>query len=189
MILPDHEIRSAIADGRLGFTPTLLDEQIGPASIDLRLSNTFRVFRPGRITVIDPRSGIPPEYLETLTLDADTPFVLHAGEFVLAATVEYVKIPDDLAGRVEGKSTLARFGILVHSAGYVDPGYEGVLTLEISNRLEIAVQLYPGMYICQIAIEKLSSAAACPYHARPRALYLGDRGPTEARTANLFPRT
>jgi dCTP deaminase len=114
---------------------------------------------------------------------------LHPNSFVLAATLEYVKVPSDLVLRVEGKSTLARMGILVHTAGFVDPGFEGTLTLEISNQSEIPVALYPGMYICQIAVEYLSSPAEVPYNKRKKSLYSKQKYPQVAKLENLFDKT
>lgn len=187
MIYPDHELSRCIREGRLTITPELLPEQIGPASIDLRLSSRFRVFRPGKIIAIDPLEGIPSDYLESRDLEPHEYFVLRPHEFVLAATMEYVKVGPDIVGRLEGKSTLARMGILVHSAGFVDPGYAGTLTLEISNQGSASVLLRPGMYICHLAIHQLSSPAKCPYNVRKRSSYCGDQGPTPPRMENLFP--
>ena len=188
MILSDRDLKRAICDGRLRFSPDLLDEQIGPASIDLRLGCEFKIFRPGRYVAIDPKQGtIPLDYLESITRSREEAFVLHPNQFVLASTHESVRLADDLALRVEGKSTLARMGILVHAAGFVDPGYEGTLTLEITNNGPLVVYLWPGMYICQVAAQQLSSSAECPYNRRKHPLYMGDRGPTGPRTNNLFP--
>lgn len=188
MILSDQDLKCAIRDGRLRFSPDLLDEQIGPASIDLRLGCEFKVFRPGRYVAMDPKKEIPLDYLELITRGREEPFVLHPNQFVLASTYECVKVADDLSMRVEGKSTLARMGIMVHAAGYVDPGFEGALTLEIANNGPVAVYLHPGMYICQVAVGKLTSPAECPYNQRKRSLYMGDRGPMAPKTNNLFPR-
>ncbi|OGY58804.1 MAG: dCTP deaminase, partial [Candidatus Colwellbacteria bacterium RIFCSPHIGHO2_12_FULL_43_12] len=119
-------------------------------------------------------------------LKDDEPFIIHPGNFVLASTKEYVKLGDDVAMKVEGKSSLARMGILVHTAGFVDPGFEGTLTLEISNQSNVAVALYPNMYICQVAVYRLSSPAETPYNKRKKSLYLKQKQPTEVRTKNLF---
>ena len=112
--------------------------------------------------------------------------MVHPNNFVLASTLESIKVSDDMVVRVEGKSSLARMGILVHTAGFIDPGFEGDITLEISNQSNIAVAIYPGMYICQIACEPLSSRAEVPYNKRKKSLYSNQKGPVEANTSNLF---
>lgn len=124
--------------------------------------------------------------MEKIIRTAREPFILHPHNFVLASTREYLVVPDDHVVNVEGKSTLARMGILVHTAGFVDPGFEGALTLEISNNADLPVLLYPGMYICQIAVHTMSSPAERPYNVRKKSLYTGDTGPAAARTKNLF---
>lgn len=185
MVLSDRDLAALVANGELKFRPQLASDQIGPASVDLKLGNTFMVFRPGRYVELDPKKGLPADYMETIVL-RKRPFILHPGNFVLASTREYLTVPDNYVVNVEGKSTLARMGILVHTAGFVDPGFEGSLTLEISNHADLPVLLHPGMYICQIAVHALSSAAARPYHKRAKSLYRKDRGPAAARTKNLF---
>lgn len=185
MILSDRDLKAIIASGELTFRPKLAADQIGPASIDLRLGNTFLVFRPGRYVELDPKKALPADYMERIVL-RDRPFILHPGNFVLASTREYLNVPDSYVVHVEGKSTLARMGILIHTAGFVDPGYEGTLTLEVSNHADLPVLLHPGMYVCQIAVHVLSSSAIRPYSKRAKSLYRKNRGPAAARTKNLF---
>lgn len=185
MILSDRDLKTIVAKGKLTFRPKLDADQIGPASIDLRLGDTFMIFQPGRHVELDPKKGLPADFMEKIVLRG-RPFILHPGNFVLASTREYLKVPDDYVVCVEGKSTLARMGILIHAAGFVDPGYEGSLTLEVSNHADLPVLLHPGMYICQIAVHALSSPAARPYNKRKKSLYRKDRGPAAAQTRNLF---
>ncbi|OGY59704.1 MAG: dCTP deaminase [Candidatus Colwellbacteria bacterium RIFCSPHIGHO2_12_FULL_44_17] len=186
-MLSDRDIKVVINEGKLVFTPALNSDQIGPASVDLKLDNTFLIFRPERNLELDPRKGLPTDLMDKVTLKEGDPFILHPRSFVLAATKEQMRVPNDLVLRVEGKSTLARMGILVHTAGFVDPGFDGPITLEISNHSGLPVLLYPGMYICQIAIHRLSSPAEVPYNKRKKSLYKGDpKGPTAAKTGNLF---
>ena len=187
MILSDRDIKKLIKNGKLIFKPKLTKDQIGPASIDLKLGPIFKSFNVAKHHLLDIKRGLPNhEFIITTHLKKDKPYILHPNSFVLAATLEYVRVPDDIVLRVEGKSTLARMGILVHTAGFVDPGFEGTLTLEISNQSELPVALYPGMYICQIAVEYLSSPAEIPYNKRKKSLYSKQKEPTVAKTKNLF---
>ena len=186
MILSDRDIKAAIKEEQLSFTPNLQPDQIGPSSIDLKLSPVFKLFNLTSNSLLDVRKGIPDNFLITHTVEKDSPFILHPNNFVLASTVEYIKIPDNMAVRVEGKSSLARMGILVHTAGFCDPGFEGTITLEISNQSNLAIAIYPDMYICQIAIEQLSSPAEVPYNKRKKSIYMKQTGPTGADTKNLF---
>lgn len=186
MILSDRDLKKAIKRKRLVFKPTLDAAQIGPASIDLKLSPDFKVFTVNRLSLLDPKKGLPKDFMENHRIGPNESFVLHPGSFVLASTREYIKVPDDLLVRVEGKSTLARMGILVHTAGFVDPGFEGAITLEISNQSNVAVALYPGMYICQIAAHLLSSPAEVPYNKRKKSLYHRSRTTVQANPKNLF---
>lgn len=190
-MLSDRDLRAAVRNGELAFTPRIRQSQIGPASIDLRLGKKFMVFKLGRAVCLDPKQGLPKEHMEAYVLENGKPFVLHPNAFVLTSTWEYIKVGSNLAVRVEGKSTLARMGILVHTAGFVDPGYEGPITLEISNHSGLPVLLYSGMYICQVAVHELSSPAEVPYNLRKRSAYKKDThnkngGPTPANTKNLF---
>jgi dCTP deaminase len=186
MILSDRDIKKTIKEGKLVFKPKLKASQIGPASIDLKLSSIFKVFNIEKQSLIDPKKGLPKDYMKTYRLKSNEQFILHPNSFILASTVEYIKVPNNISVRVEGKSTLARMGILVHTAGFIDPGFEGTITLEISNQSNLAVVLYPGMYICQVAVEYLTSPAENPYNKRGKSLYMGQKNPTQADTKNLF---
>ena len=186
MILSDKDIRKAIKDGRVSFSPELDEDQIGPASIDLKLDGSFKVFNTARLSLIDVRKKLPDEFLEDVHRDANDPFIIHPNDFVLASTKEKISVGDNLVVRVEGKSSLARIGILVHTAGFIDPGFEGMITLEISNQSKIAVTLYPDMFICQVAIHQMTSKADEPYNKRKKSLYMHQKGPVSASTSNLF---
>lgn len=188
MILSDRDTKRYIKKRKLRFSPKLSDDQIGPASIDLKLGNVFKTFRPERYLSLDIKKGIPLEYLETIIVKDDSPFILHPHMFVLAATKEYVAVPDDISMKVEGKSTLGRVGLLVHTAGFVDPGFEGHITLELSNQSNLPITIYPGMYICQVDCHMMSSPAEVPYNKRKKSLYSKQRGPVAPNTKNLFER-
>ncbi|MGC9046516.1 MAG: dCTP deaminase [Minisyncoccia bacterium] len=187
MILSDRDIKKIIKEKRLIFKPHLNSDQIGPASIDLKLGSILKSFNIAKHYLLDTKRGFPNKnFIVTHHLKSNEHYILHPNSFVLAATYEYIIVPNDLILRVEGKSTLARMGILVHTAGFVDPGFEGTLTLEISNQSELPVALYPGMYICQIAVEYLSSPAEIPYNKRKKSLYSKQKEPTVAKIKNLF---
>lgn len=187
MLLSDKDIKKVIQEGKLIFKPAISKDQIGPASIDLKLGSTFKFFDVSSQYLLDTKKGFPKNhFIITKKIKKNEPYILHPNSFVLAATKEYLIVPDNLALKVEGKSTLARMGILVHTAGFVDPGFEGTLTLEISNQSELPVALYPDMYICQIAIETLSSPAETPYNKRKKSLYAKSIGPAVAKLDNLF---
>ena len=186
MVLSDRDLKKIIKQKKLVFIPALKPDQIGPASIDLKLHNEFKLFHINKLCLLDPKKGLPHEFMSTERKKDGEAFILHPNEFVLASTKEYVKVPDYILLRVEGKSTLARMGILVHTAGFVDPGFEGTLTLEISNQANLPVAIYPDMYICQIAVEYLSSPAEVPYNLRKKSLYSKARGPMAAKSKNLF---
>jgi dCTP deaminase len=181
MILSDRDIRGEIKAGRIVIDPYLPDA-VQPSSVDLHLGNRFRVFRNNRTAVIDPRIE-QPELTELVEISGDEPFVLHPGEFVLGATFERVALPDDLVARLEGRSSLGRMGLMIHStAGYVDPGWEGTLTLELSNVANLPIKLYDGMKIGQISFQRLSSAAEVPYgDKRIGSRYRGQTDPTASR--------
>ena len=187
MILSDRDIKKTIEEGKLVFKPKLDADQIGPASIDLKLSPIFKIFQTEKQSLLDIRKGLPKEFMKTYKMkDKNDYFVIHPKDFILASTIEYIKVPDNMMVRVEGKSSLARMGLLVHTAGFVDPGFEGTLTLEISNQSNLAVTLYPEMYICQIAVQYLSSASEVPYNKRKKSLYMKQKEPTEVKIKNLF---
>ena len=178
MILSDRDIREQIGSGRIEIEPFTPDA-VQPSSVDLHLDSRFRVFRNNRYPYIDVRQE-QPELTELLEINGDEPFVLHPGEFVLGSTLERVALPDDLVGRLEGKSSLGRLGLLIHStAGYVDPGWDGNLTLELSNVANLPIALYQGMKIGQISFQKLSSPVEVAYgDARIGSKYRGQRDPT-----------
>ena len=161
-VLADRDIRSALQAGRIRvdpYDPACLQ----PSSIDLHLDREFRVFRNNRYAFIDVREP-QPDLTELLAVRDDEPFILHPGEFVLGQTLEWVELPDDLVARLEGKSSLGRLGLLIHStAGYVDPGWKGNLTLELSNVANLPIKLYDGMKIGQISFQRLSSPAEVAY--------------------------
>lgn len=176
MLLSDRDITTAISDGRLGIDP--FDEaNIQPSSIDVRMDNLFRVFNNSRYTHIDPKQEMP-DLTTMVEVEEGEPFVLHPGEFVLAATLETFSLPDDLAGRLEGKSSLGRLGLLTHStAGFIDPGFSGHITLELSNVANLPITLWPGMKVGQLALFKMSSAAETPYgSSKLGSKYQGQRG-------------
>ena len=186
MILSDGDIRKAIADGNIGIEP--FDESdVQPSSVDLHVDRLFRTFNNHRHSFIDVKE--PMEKLTELIEVADGErFILHPGEFVLGSTTEYVQLPNDLVARLEGKSSLGRLGLLIHStAGYVDPGFEGHLTLELSNVANLPITIYPGMKIGQISFFQLTSPAVHPYgSAEVGSKYQGQRGPTPSRYFENF---
>ena len=186
MVLSDHTIKEEIAAGRLVFDP-YDEELVQPSSVDMRVDRTFRVFNNSRYPFIDVRK--PMENLtELVTVGDDEPFVLHPGEFVLGQTLERVRLPDDLVARLEGKSSLGRLGLLIHStAGYVDPGWNGYLTLELSNVANLPITIYPGMKIGQISFFRLTTPADAPYGSNEAgSKYQGQRGPTASRFFEEF---
>ena len=178
MVLSDRDIRAEIAAGRIVIDP-YLPEAVQPSSVDLHLDRRFRVFRNSRYPFIDVRAD-QPELTELVEIGGDDPFILHPGEFVLGSTFERVALPNDLVARLEGKSSLGRLGLLIHStAGYVDPGWEGNLTLELSNVANLPITLYDGMKIGQISFQRLSSPAEVSYgEASIGSKYRGQRDPT-----------
>ena len=182
MLLSDRDIRSEIEAGRVGVEPYEA-KMIQPSSIDVRLDKFFRVFENHKYEVIDP-SLEQPELTREIEVKSNEHFILHPGEFVLASTYEVVTLPDDIAGRLEGKSSLGRLGLLTHStAGFIDPGFSGHITLELSNVANLPVKLFPGMKIGQLCLIKLSSSAEHPYgSALYGSRYQGQRGPTPSRS-------
>ena len=188
MLLSDRDIRAEVGAGRLAVEPWD-DALVQPSSVDVRLDRFFRVFNNSRYTHIDPAQQ--QDDLTTLVEpDGDEPFVLHPGEFVLGSTLEILSLPDDLAGRLEGKSSLGRLGLLTHStAGFIDPGFDGHITLELSNVANLPITLWPGMKIGQLCLFRLSSAAEHPYgSAVYGSRYQGQRGPTPSRSHLNFRR-
>jgi dCTP deaminase len=185
VILSDRDIRKQIDSGRLVIEP--FDERmIQPSSVDLRVDRTFRIFANTRYPYIDVRQP-----MEDLTEEVDVKdgeaFILHPGEFVLGSTLESVTLPDDLVARIEGKSSLGRLGLLIHStAGFVDAGWSGHLTLELSNVANLPITIYPGMKIGQLCLFEMTSPAERPYGDRGK--YQGQRGPTPSRFYEDFER-
>jgi dCTP deaminase len=186
VILSDREIRRALEAGRIGIEP--FDSQdVQPSSVDLHVDRFFRTFHNARHPYIDVKKPME-DLTELVEVAGDEAFILHPGEFVLGSTSEYVSLPDDLVARLEGKSSLGRLGLLIHStAGYVDPGFRGHLTLELSNVANLPITIYPGMKIGQISFFQLTSAAENPYGAGPlRSKYQDQRGPTPSRYFENF---
>lgn len=179
--LSDITIRQMIASGELGITP--YDEKlIQPASLDVRIGNSFRVFHNHRTPAIDLRE--PPRGLtEQVVIDPDEPFVIHPGEFCLADTLERVRIPDNLLCRIEGRSSIGRLGLIVHAtAGFIDPGFEGTITLELANLTRIPIKLYSGLTVAQLTFQYLDRPAEVPYgHPDLGSHYQGQSGATESR--------
>jgi dCTP deaminase len=178
MVLSDGDIRAEIEAGRIVIDP-YVPEAVQPSSVDLHLDNRFRVFRNSRYPYIDVREE-QPELTELVEIAGDDPFILHPGEFVLGSTLERVALPDDIVARLDGKSSLGRLGLLIHStAGFVDPGWEGNLTLELSNVANLPITLYDGMKIGQISFQRMTSAVETAYgDSRLGSRYRGQRDPT-----------
>ncbi|GAA4610946.1 dCTP deaminase [Saccharopolyspora hordei] len=189
VLLSDRDLRKELDEGRLELDPFDAG-MIQPSSIDVRLDRFFRVFDNTRYTHIDP-SKQQDELTSLVETPDDDPFVLHPGEFVLGSTFESVRLPDDLAGRLEGKSSLGRLGLLTHStAGFIDPGFTGHITLELSNVANLPITLWPGMKIGQLCLFRLSSPADHPYGTKEAgSRYQGQRGPTPSRAHLNFQRT
>ena len=188
MLLSDRDIRAAVAAGRLVVEPWDAG-LVQPSSVDVRLDRYFRVFNNSQYTHIDP--AVQQDDLTALVEPKDdVPFVLHPGEFVLGSTLEVVTLPDDLAGRLEGKSSLGRLGLLTHStAGFIDPGFSGHITLELSNVANLPITLWPGMKIGQLCLIRLTSASENPYGSTAAgSRYQGQQGPTPSRSYVNFRR-
>ncbi len=186
MLLSDRDIRRQIADARIGLAPW--DPQmVQPSSVDVRLDRYFRLFDNHKYPFIDPADD-QPDLTHLIEVAPDEPFVLHPGEFALGSTFEQVTLPDDIAARLEGKSSLGRLGLLTHStAGFIDPGFSGHVTLELSNVATLPIKLWPGMKIGQFCFFQLSSAAETPYGAGSNGnRYQGQRGPTASRSFRNF---
>jgi dCTP deaminase len=184
VIFSDRTIKEALAAGRIVIDP--FDESfVQPSSVDLRVDRFFRVFENHRYSQIDPKQ--PQDDLTTLVETSDSdPFILHPGEFVLGSTLERVRLGDDVVARLEGKSSLGRLGLLIHStAGFVDPGFDGYLTLELSNVAKLPIAIYPGMKIGQISFYELTTPAEHPY-GKVGGKYQGQRGPTPSRIHQEF---
>jgi dCTP deaminase len=177
-VLSDRDIRAELEAGRIKIDP-YDPADLQPSSVDLHLDRSFRVFRNNRYAYIDVRAP-QPDLTEMLRIEDDEPFILHPGEFVLGQILEWVELPDDLVSRLEGKSSLGRLGLLIHStAGYVDPGWKGNLTLELSNVANLPIALYFGMRIGQISFFRMSSPVERPYGSKGLgSKYQGQSEPT-----------
>jgi dCTP deaminase len=188
VLLSDRDIRAQIDGGRIGLEP-YAPELLQPSSFDVRLDRYFRLFDNHKYPFIDPAED-QPELTHLVETKPDQPFILHPGEFVLGATFERITLPDDIAARLEGKSSLGRLGLLTHStAGFIDPGFSGHVTLELSNVATLPIKLWPGMKIGQFCFFQLSSAAEHPYgSAKYQSRYNGQRGPTASRSHLSFSR-
>ncbi len=190
MLLSDRDILTEIASERVALNPwdpTMLQ----PSSIDVRLDRFFRVFENHRYPHIDPAEDQADLTREVVVEGEAEPFILHPGEFALGSTYEVVSLPDDIAARVEGKSSLGRLGLLTHAtAGFIDPGFTGHVTLELANVATLPIKLWPGMKIGQLCFFRLSSAAEHPYGSEKYgSRYQGQRGPTPSRSFQNFHRS
>ena len=186
MVLSDRSIKEAIDAGRIVIEP-LGPECIQPSSVDLHIDQLFRVFRNHSQRVIDVREA-QEDLTELIDVGPDKPMILHPGEFMLGSTLERVAIADDLVARLEGKSSLGRLGLVIHStAGFIDAGWDGHITLELANLANMPITLYPGMKIGQISFFQMTTAAERPYGANGLgSKYRGQRGPTPSRYFENF---
>ena len=180
-VLSDGTIRRLVEAGEIKIEPWD-PSMIQPASVDLRLGNSFRVFHNHRVSAIDLRNP-PRDLTEQVVVEPDEPFVIHPGEFCLGATQEWVELPDDIVARIEGKSSLGRLGLIVHAtAGFCDPGWKGTLTLELNNLTRVPIKLWPGLPIAQLSFMTLDRAAERPYgHPELGSHYHGQVEATESR--------
>jgi len=189
VLLSDRDILAEIDAGRVALEP-FEQTMVQPSSIDVRLDRFFRTFENHRYPHIDPAED-QPELTREVEPIGEEPFILHPGEFVLGSTYEVVTLPNDVAARLEGKSSLGRLGLLTHStAGFIDPGFSGHVTLELANVANLPIKLWPGMKIGQLCFFRLSSPAEHPYgSAKYGSRYQGQRGPTPSRSSQGFHRT
>ena len=180
MILSDRDIMAAIDEGRIRIDPAPdLEKQLGSVSVDFRLGTTFMVFEHSRFSYIDPRHPQSiGEAMRTIEVPEDEPFIMQPGDFALASTIECLELPDDLLGRLEGRSSIARLGITVHSTAAVfEPGWIGTATMELSNLGRMAVALYPGMRVCAFSFQTVSSPVMTPYRMKANNKYAGQITP------------
>jgi dCTP deaminase len=189
LIFSDRTIKEAIAGGKIVIDP-YEPSYVQPSSVDLRVANGFRVFVNHKYSEIDPRSP-QSDLTQLIEVDDEDPFMLHPGEFVLGSTLERVVLGDDVVARLEGKSSLGRLGLLIHStAGFIDPGFEGHITLELSNVATLPIAIYPGMKIGQISFYQMTTAAEYPYGSPELgSKYQGQTGPTASRSHRDFAST
>jgi dCTP deaminase len=188
MVLSDRTIRRLIDEGRIRIDP-YEQSLLQPSSIDVRVDRFFRVFHNARYPYIDVKEP-QDDLTELVEVNGDSPFILHPGEFVLASTLERIRLPDDLVARLEGKSSLGRLGLLIHStAGFIDPGWDGHVTLELSNVANLPITIYYGMPIGQLSFVQLSEPAEKPYGSGELgSKYQGQKGPTPSRYWQNFER-
>ena len=181
MVLSDATIRRLVAEGRIGIEP-YEEALLQPSSVDVRVDRYFRVFRNNRYPFIDVKEQ-QEELTELVEIDPETAFILHPGEFVLGSTLERIRLPDDLVARLEGKSSLGRLGLLIHStAGFIDPGWDGHVTLELSNVANLPITIYVGMKIGQLSFMELTEPSERPYGSGGLgSKYQGQKGPTASR--------
>lgn len=183
-ILSDKTIKEYLEEGKIVIDLLKDEQQIQPSSVDMRLGDEFKVFKVIRKPYIDPKDEEDiAEYMESSTVPEGEAFIIHPNEFALATTQEYVKVPDDLVARVEGRSSMGRLGVTMHvTAGYVDPGFEGRITLEISNIGAMPVALYPGQRVCQLVFETMTTPAELPYgHPKRNSKYMKQLKPESSR--------
>lgn len=191
MVFSDGDIKRLLGEGKIKISPELdLRTQLGSCSIDLRLGYKFRVYNyprtiTNKIIYIDTRDPDQTRYVREVVVQDDEPFFLHPEAFVLADTVERVELANDIVGRLDGRSSLARLGVIVQAtASIVDPGFKGTLVLELANHNTIPVALYPGMRICSLTFESVSKAVEVPYYCKPSAKYVDQSGPVVSRISD-----
>lgn len=185
MILSDKDIRKFLEEGKIKIEPIDLEKQIMPVGIDLRLGNDFKLFKTSHESHIDPSKTNLEDSTQLVRVEDGKNFMLHPREFVLGVTKEYVQLPDNIAARIDGRSSLGRLGIIVHStAGHVDPGFSGKLTLEITNIGKLPVSIYPGMKFCSLIFEETSSPVEKPYSKIGK--YAGFTEPTTSKIKEEF---
>jgi dCTP deaminase len=183
MILSDKDIKEALRQKRIIVKPKPdLTKQLGTSSLDLRLGYYFRVFKHRRMPFVDPFDPTTMEGMtEEVKISQKEPYVIQPREFVLASILEWVELPDDMSARIDGRSSLGRLGLVIHStAGHIDAGFQGAITLELSNIGMMPILLYPKMRVCQLVFEPLSSPADCPYTKKPGAKYFGNKTTAES---------
>lgn len=183
MVLSDRDIKKALDEKRIIIKPyPNLDAQLGSCSVDLRLGNVFKVFNHSGFPFIDPHVPQDENLMKEIVVEKDKPFIMQPHDFVLAVTQEYIELPDDLLGRLEGRSSLGRLGIIVHStAAIFDPGWRGKATMEVGNLGRMPVALYPGMRICSMTFEELTSPAEVPYFQKKTAKYINQVRPLASK--------
>jgi dCTP deaminase len=182
MILPDHEIRKLLKQGRIFIEPLENpDIQIQPSGVDMLLGNSFRIFRTSSIPFIDTKKATE-NCTDTIKVEDGNPFIIHPGEFVLGIVREYVRMPPDLVGSVDGRSSLGRLGVMIHTtSSSINPGWEGRIVLEITNLGKTPVALYPGQRVAKLTFHKMTSPSERPYNARPDAKYQKQSGIVQSR--------